>query len=89
MYGDAAGLTLYAAAGNGAGPFVIQVCPRTEATAADTWFSFATPDGDIVAPDAGKATFIDGLVTVGSIRLAAGAAVSGNQTFHVTKHATI
>jgi hypothetical protein len=89
MYGDAAGIFLYALATNAVGPFVIQVCNDTSATAASTWFSWATPDGDIVAPAAGKAGFFDGLVSAGSIRIAAASAVTGNQTFRVTKHATI
>jgi hypothetical protein len=89
MYGDAAGIFIYSLATNDTGPFVIQVCNDPSATASSTWFNWATPDGDIVAPDAGKAGFYDGLVSAGSIRIAAGEAVTGDQTFRATKHATI
>jgi len=89
MYGDAAGIFLYALSTNAVGPFVIQVSNDTSATASSTWFNWATPDGDITAPAAGDAQFYDGLVSAGSIRIAAGGAVTGDQTFRATKHATI
>jgi hypothetical protein len=89
MYGDSAGISIYSAIGNAEGPFVIQVSPFTDATAASPWFNWATPDGDIVAPDAGTASPYIELVTTGSIRIAAGAAVTGDQTFHLTKHGII
>ena len=89
MYGDSAGIMIYAQAGNPAGSYVIQVSPVTKATAADDWYNFSDATGDIIPPATAKGQYVDGLVTAASFRIAADAEVGADVTFKATKHGIV